>query len=386
MKAAESGSAIRERVQSYYGKRLKQSGDLQTNVTCPKSLPLSKLAREALELIHPEVSRRYFGCGLVIPSNLEGCRILDLGSGSGRDCYALSKLVGPSGHVTGVDMTDELIQVARSYISYHQEKFGFKDSNTEFVQGYIEKLGEAGIPYGAFDILISNCVICLCADKKAVFQEAYRVLKEGGEMYFSDMYASQPVAEELRHDPVLWGEGLGGSLYWKDLISMVKELGFSTPHLVTASHIVIYNPEHLKQTGDVQYASGTYRFFKLPTARNDQKALVTYKGTITDFPEQLLFDAIHTFKKDEAVAVDGELATVLKSSRFASHFDVHSAEHEESTEDNPQQQTLCHLNPFLLADTLGSSIPKACKTPKDGACETQTDQPCRGDMAKGCCN
>ncbi|XP_041066920.1 arsenite methyltransferase [Carcharodon carcharias] len=364
-------TSIRDQVKSYYGKQLKRSEDLQTDVSCSKGCaPFSKSARDAMTLIHPEVTQRYFGCGLVVPEKLEGCHVLDLGSGSGRDSYLLSKLVGPNGHVIGVDMTDELIQVSRKYISYHQEKFGYQEPNIEFVQGYIEKLGAAGIQYNKFDVLVSNCVVCLCPDKKAVFEEAYRVLKEGGEMYFSDMYASEPLGEKLKEDSVLWGEGLAGALYWKDLISLVKELGFSTPYLVTASHIEIHKDELLLKTGVVKYASGTYRFFKLPFDGNDKKACVTYKGTVTDHQDQLMFDSIHTFKKDKAVEIDGELAMVLKTSRFASHFVIQPIECEASVKDGIQQY--CHLNPFLLADKLGSSIQKCSKTQDDGLCANQT--------------
>ncbi|XP_048397201.1 arsenite methyltransferase isoform X2 [Stegostoma tigrinum] len=325
---SQKDTSVQDQLKSYYGKRLKRSEDLQTDVACYKiCTPLSKSAADAMRLIHPEVTQRYFGCGLVVPESLERCHVLDLGSGSGRDCYVLGKLVGPNGHVTGVDMTDELIQLSRNYISYHQEKFGYTETNTEFIQGYIEKLGEAGIQYNKFDVLISNCVICLCPDKKAVFAEAYRALKEGGEMYFSDMYASEPVDENLKKDSVLWG--------------------------------------------DVKYASGTYRFFKLPFGGTDERAWVTYKGTVTDHQEKLIFDSVHTFEKDKAVAVDGELALVLKISRFAPHFIVQPAEREVPIKDGPQQY--CHLNPFQLANKLGSSIQQCSKTQKDGPCEDQTE-------------
>ncbi|XP_072369212.1 arsenite methyltransferase [Scyliorhinus torazame] len=354
-------TAIQDQVKSYYGKRLKRSEDLQSNVSCSKHCtPLSKSARDAMTLIHPEVTERYFGCGLVVPEGLEGCNVLDLGSGSGRDSYILSKLVGPNGHVTGVDMTDELIEVSRKFISYHQEKFSYKEANIEFIQGYIEMLGAAGIQNNKFDVLISNCVICLCPDKKAVFEEAYRVLKEGGEMYFSDMYASETLDEKLKEDSMLWGEGLAGALYWKDLIGLVKECGFSTPYLVTASHIKIHKDELLQKTGVVKYASGTYRFFKLPFDGETRKACVAYRGTVTDHQDELMFDSSHTFQKDKAVEVDGELAMVLKTSRFATHFVIQPTECEAPVNDGIQQY--CHLNPFTLADKQGSSTRKCAKT------------------------
>ena len=97
---------------------------------------------------------RYYGCGLIVPECLEGMKIVDLGSGAGQDCYVLSKLVGETGHVTGVDMTDEQLEVARKYQQYHAEKFGFGKPNTEFVKGYIEHLGEAGLKDNQFDLIV----------------------------------------------------------------------------------------------------------------------------------------------------------------------------------------------------------------------------------------
>ncbi|XP_078264931.1 arsenite methyltransferase [Rhinoraja longicauda] len=375
--------SVQDQVKSYYGKRLKRSEDLQTDVSCSlQCSPSSKSACNAMALVHPEVSSRYFGCGLVIPESVGGCHVLDLGSGSGRDCFVLSKLVGPLGCVTGVDMTDELIQLSRKYVSYHQEKFGYKEANTDFVQGYIEKLGEAGIQYNSYDLLVSNCVICLCPDKMAVFQEAHRALKEGGEMYFSDMYASEPLDEELKKDALLWGEGLAGALFWKDLIRLVKSVGFSTPYLVTASHINIQKPELLKQTGNVRYASGTYRFFKLPAVRNEGRGLVTYKGTVDDHPLDLRFDSAHSFKKDKPVEVDGELAMVLKTSRFAAHFIIELVEGGEAPlKDEPQQ--CCQLNPFLLADTLGLHIQKCSKGQKATLCGNKTEEASKCPVDEG---
>ncbi|KAI1893415.1 hypothetical protein AGOR_G00123490 [Albula goreensis] len=359
---------VHENVQKYYGSRLETSEDLQTNASCAlPSRPMSKSAFDALKLVHPEVSKKYFGCGLVVPEKLGGCKILDLGSGSGRDCYILSKLVGEAGHVIGIDMTEELVMASRKYIQYHQEKFGYEKPNTIFVQGYMENLGEAGIQSESLDVLVSNCVICLCPDKKAVLKEAYRVLKEGGEFYFSDMYASKVVPEHLKQDPVLWGEGMSGSLYWQDLIKLVKEVGFSTPRLVAASHIMIHNSELLRKTGDIRYASGTYRFFKLPKNSVEAGAMATYKGTVLDHSEQLDFDASHSFKKDVPVTVDAETAAILRLSRFSSDFCIQNSDNQSASQSGTPQY--CHLSPFLLSDRLGSAIKQCSKTGNQAGCD-----------------
>ncbi|XP_012684274.2 arsenite methyltransferase [Clupea harengus] len=375
-------SQVHESVKNYYGSRLETSADLQTNAaSCSMpSRPMLKSACEALKLVHPEVCKRFFGCGLIFPDKLEGCQVLDLGSGSGRDCYTLSKLVGEHGHVTGIDMTESLISASQKFIQYHQEKFGYEKPNTVFVQGYLEKLDEAGIQSNSLDVLVSNCVICLCPDKRTVLMEAYRVLKEGGEFHFSDMYASEVVPDSFKEDPVLWGEGMAGSLYWQDFISLVKEIGFSTPYLVAASHIVVHNCQLLKKAGGVKYASGTYRLFKLPKTTLEKKALVTYKGTVLDCAEQLDFDASHSFKTNDAVEVDGETAAVLQCSRFSTDFSIQML-------DTPHQKPskYCHLSPFRLADRLGASVKQCSKTGGVGGSDGTPSGACDGSGTAGGC-
>ncbi|XP_019944121.2 arsenite methyltransferase [Paralichthys olivaceus] len=356
---------VRENVKKYYGGRLESSCDLQTSAaSCTLSLgSVPRSVRDALRLVHPEVTKRFFGCGLPFPAKLEGCRVLDLGSGSGRDCYAFSKLVGPSGHVMGIDMTEELVTASQQYIEYHQKKFDYKEPNVTFVQGYMEKLGEAGIQSGSVDVVLSNCVICLCPDKRAVLQQAYNALKEGGELYFSDMYASKVVPEHMKHDAVLWGEGMGGSLFWQDLIALANSVGFSTPHLVSASHIVVHNNDLKAKAGDVSYTSGTYRLFKLPKHTVMSRATVTYRGTVEDFPDQLDFDSSNCFKKDVAVEVNGEMAAILQTSRFFPDFEIEVLDEPESIPESTPQY--CHINPFLLADKLGSCVQQCSKTSKE---------------------
>uniref|UniRef100_A0A3Q3IMD9 Arsenite methyltransferase n=1 Tax=Monopterus albus TaxID=43700 RepID=A0A3Q3IMD9_MONAL len=287
-------------VKDYYGKVLKKTSDLKSNACVAPAHPIPAFIQQALKKVHPEVTAKYYGCGLVVPECLEGCRILDLGSGSGRDCYMLSQLVGEKGHVTGIDMTEDQLEVARTYVDYHMQEFGFKKPNISFVQGYIEALTEAGLEKSSFDIIISNCVVNLSPDKKQVLAEAYNLLKDGGELYFSDVYSSGRLPEEIKNHKVLWGECLGGALWWKDLLRLAEEVGFRPPRLVTASVITVDNRELQDVLGDFKFVSATYRLFKVP------------KGH--DKPCQ------YTFKVDEVVEVDGEVAGILNHSRFAEDF------------------------------------------------------------------
>src|SRR4030067_2872510 len=113
-----------EIVKGYYGKQPRTSDDLKTSACCDASQTPDWL-KPLLARIHPEVMSRYYGCGLVCPPLLEGCRVLDLGCGSGRDVDGLGQLAGARGQVVGVDMTEEQLSVAENYRAYHAEIFGF---------------------------------------------------------------------------------------------------------------------------------------------------------------------------------------------------------------------------------------------------------------------
>ncbi len=133
-----------EVVKDYYGKVLKSSEDLKTSACCDGGSVPAEL-EPLLANVHEEVRSKYYGCGIVVPAALQGARVLDLGSGSGRDVYLMSQLVGPKGEVVGVDMTDEQLATAKTHIDWHMKRFGYERPNVRFLKGYIEKLGELGL-------------------------------------------------------------------------------------------------------------------------------------------------------------------------------------------------------------------------------------------------
>uniref|UniRef100_UPI0037E7F41E arsenite methyltransferase isoform X1 n=1 Tax=Semicossyphus pulcher TaxID=241346 RepID=UPI0037E7F41E len=357
-------------VKDYYGKKLKTSSDLKTNACVAPAKPIPAFIRQALKKVHPEVVAKYYGCGLAVPECLEGCRILDLGSGSGRDCYMLSDLVGEKGHVIGIDMTEDQLKVARSYVDYHTKELGYKKPNISFVQGYIEALTDAGLEKSSFDIIISNCVVNLSPDKKRVLAEAYSVLKDGGELYFSDVYSSGKLTEEIKKHKVLWGECLGGALWWKDLLELAEEVGFSPPRLVTASIISVGNKELQGVLGDYKFVSATYRLFKVPKG-NTKPCQVIYNGNITGVEDCFEFDCQHTFKVGEVVEVDGELATILTHSRFKEDFTVKPP--GGPCEPCAAKPKACIVDPFELASQLEKKSPGSAT---GGCCSTNSSACC----------
>ncbi|KAM9315127.1 arsenite methyltransferase [Pholidichthys leucotaenia] len=366
-----SDSAVHVDVKDYYGKRLQKTADLKSNACVAPAQPIPAFIRQALKKVHPLVTERYYGCGLVVPECLEGCRILDLGSGSGRDCYMLSQLVGEKGHVTGIDMTEAQLELAKSLVDHHMKDFGYEKPNVSFVQGYIEALTMAGLEKNSFDIIISNCVVNLSPDKKQVLAEAYSVLKDGGELYFSDIYSSARLTEEIKNHKVLWGECLAGALWWKDLLQLAEEVGFSPPRLVTASIVTVDNKELEEVLGDFKFVSATYRLFKV--SKGDAKTCqVIYNGGITGAEDSFQFDCRYTFKANEVVTVDGDLASILTHSRFAENFTVQPpGGPSEPCGVKPEGGP---LDPFELALQVGS---KGSSSATGGCCSTQSASCCK---------
>lgn len=312
-----------ESVQNYYGKELKSSNDLKTNACCT-DFEYPKKIKDILSQIHDEVLIKYYGCGLTIPHQLHGLKVLDLGSGSGRDCYLASKLVGEDGYVIGLDMTDEQLSVANSHIDYHTKKFGYKKANIEFQKGHIEEIDKTNIKDSSLDLIISNCVINLSTNKKKVLSDCYQKLKDGGEMYFSDVYANKRVEKELADDPIIYGECLGGALYWNDFMNFAKEAGFTDPRIVEAAPISIENRELEEKLQGYEFYSVTYRLFKINELENDCEdygQAVIYKGGIDDSTNKFKLDNGHVFQKGKVENVCGNTFLMLKNTRFREYFE-----------------------------------------------------------------
>jgi 2-polyprenyl-3-methyl-5-hydroxy-6-metoxy-1,4-benzoquinol methylase len=131
-------------VKQYYGEQLRGTRDLQAAACIVPGAPPARL-RALLSEVPSEVSDKFYGCGSPLPLGMSGLRVLDLGSGSGRDCYLAAALVGPHGHVTGVDMTLQLLAVARKHADAWARHLGYDRSNMDFREGRIEALADAGI-------------------------------------------------------------------------------------------------------------------------------------------------------------------------------------------------------------------------------------------------
>lgn len=318
----QSNRIFRE-VSDYYGKILESSKDLKTDACCTTEAPPQHV-KDALKNIHTEISSRYYGCGLVIPPSLKDQKILDLGCGTGRDVYLLSQLVGENGFVTGVDMTEEQLNVAIKHTDYQTNAFQYSKPNVNFKLGNIEDLDQMDIPNDFYDIVVSNCVLNLSPQKEKVLNNVFNCLKSGGEMYFSDVYSDRRIPDNLKQDPVLYGECLSGALYWNDFLNLARSCGFSDPRLVEHRPLTIQNPEVEEKLGNIQFQSATYRLIKsesLESSCEDYGQAVRYLGTTEHHPSKFPLDRAQIFEKGKMTSVCANTYHMLKHTRFNKDFE-----------------------------------------------------------------
>ena len=159
------------------------------------------------------------GCGIPtqFASIQEGDSVLDLGSGAGNDCFVARAIVGESGHVTGIDFTEAMLEKAKR----NALKLGFK--NVEFVQGDIEDMP---LPDNHFDVIVSNCVLNLVPDKKKAFSGIYRVMKPTGSFCVSDVVMKGDLPDKLRKDAEMYAGCVSGAIEMNDYLDIINKQGF----------------------------------------------------------------------------------------------------------------------------------------------------------------
>ncbi len=211
----ENEDVSRSDVRDFYSKAAVSA---QESLCCPTqydSKDLSHIPKEVLEIS--------YGCGSPVGrANLrEGEVMLDLGSGGGIDCFIAARHVGKTGRVYGIDMTEEMLGVARKNATLVAENLGY--NNIEFRQGYLESIP---IDDSSVDLVTSNCVINLSTDKDEVFGEIHRILKPGGRFMISDIISDKEVPEAMQNNKELWGECVSGALTLNKFLSYAKKNRF----------------------------------------------------------------------------------------------------------------------------------------------------------------
>ena len=336
---------IREEVRRYYGEILRNSDDLSTDACACAAVAPPKYVIDALKNIDDEIIIRFYGCGSPIPPALEGATVLDLGCGTGRDVYVASQLVGEKGKVIGIDMTPAQLEFARRFEKPQMERFGYKKSNVEFVEGFIEDMHM--IADESVDVVISNCVVNLSPFKKQLFKEVFRVLKPGGELYFSDVFCDRRVPEGFYDDPILRGECLSGAMYIEDFRRMLADYGVRAFYDVAVEELHIGDFRIATKLGFATFYSHTVRAVKsddLEDREENYGQTATYLGTLPENARYFdLTDEVRLIK-DRPVAISGNMATMLTQSRYAPHFKVSARGEHVGLYDYEHAQHALQLN------------------------------------------
>lgn len=226
----DADESIRDNVRSYYARAAKDAQSGRTACcggSCDSPNPITSDLYAIAELkgIPDAAVLASLGCGnpVLLAELHEGETVLDLGSGGGIDVLLSARRVGATGKAYGLDMTDEMLKLARE----NQRKAGV--TNVEFLKGQIEAMP---LPDASIDVIISNCVINLAADKRPVLREAFRVLKHGGRFAVSDIVVRGEIPPQVRRNMELWAGCVSGALEEHAYRDMLKESGFENVEVV----------------------------------------------------------------------------------------------------------------------------------------------------------
>lgn len=286
------------------GDRYTKAASTGEQMCCPTSYDMEQLKT----FIPEEVLKVSYGCGT--PAGLKTVRtgetVLDIGSGGGIDCFEASRLVGPSGRVIGIDMTDTMLEIARKNAAVVASNLGYPSSNVEFRKGLADAMP---VGDGTIDVIISNCVINLAPDKRKVFREMFRVAKPGGRFTISDIVSDHPVPQYLVHDTQKWGDCLSGALTLTDYMNGMTAAGFLGLHLVKFSPWRVLDGIH--------FFSVTLTGYKLPPAPTVSPVrYATLRGPFS----RLVSERGTAYERGIPQSITPEEALLLSVPPFAEHF------------------------------------------------------------------
>lgn len=298
-----------------------------------------------LAAIPTEVLERDYGCGDPSRHIKPGETVLDLGSGTGKICFIAAQIVGPSGRVIGIDMTDEMLSLARSSAPLVAERIGY--SNVEFRKGRIQDLGldldaldetlraspvssaaafldiesrsqklrleKPLVADASIDVVVSNCVLNLVStgDKKRLFSEMLRVLKNGGRAGISDIVCDEPVPVNMQADAELWSGCIAGAFTETGLLEAFEEAGFC------GIRILEFSSKPWRTINGIEFRSVTVEASKgKQGACFDRNQAVIYKGPF----REVLDDDGHRMERGKRYAMCAKTFKLFSSAAYRDHF------------------------------------------------------------------
>lgn len=291
----------RKFVQDYYGKAAQQPRE---DLCCPTNYPAEDTGH-----IPREVIERFYGCGS--PMSLAGIKqgetVVDLGSGAGIDCFIASKKTGSNGRVIGVDMTDDMLKIANESINAVSENLGYE--NVEFRKGFLE---EIPVENKSVDLITSNCVINLSPDKRKVFKEMLRVLKDHGRIVVSDIISSQKIPQTLKDNEELLGECIAGALTEEQFLSYLEQVGFYG--------IEVLGKTYWKTIENIDFCSITVRAYKFEKTSG---CIFIGQHAVYNGPFKVIIDEEgHVFPRNQGIEVCTDTAQKLSEAPYKGMFTI----------------------------------------------------------------
>lgn len=275
-------------------------------------------APEDVAHIPEEVLAISYGCGSPIARALPvaGEVVVDLGSGGGIDCFIAARKVGSRGRVVGIDMTDEMLALARDSARRVAASLGY--DVVEFRKGYLEAipLGD-----GVADLVTSNCVLNLSTDKPSVFAEIHRVLTHEGRFVISDIVSDRPVPQTMREDNALWGECISGAMTEREFVAAAEAAGF---YGITLERDYLWKEVH-----GIRFYSTTFRGLRF-----DKGDTCLYRGQTAVYlgpGRSFCDDDGHTYERGEIVEICSDTAAKLSREPYRNMFVVTDPEGEPAS-------------------------------------------------------
>ena len=273
-------------------------------------------ARDKLFNVSAEIKNMFHELGSPMPPLLEGCTVLDLCCGSGRDTYLAAQLVGPEGTVIGVEPNAARLAIAQKYLDKEMAQFGYDRCNVTLIQGVPEDL--SAVSDDSVDVVISNCTFNLSPDKEAYLAEVKRVLKEGGEWYFTDVFCDRRVPQEASDQIERVAERLGGAVFIEDFRRMAQAAGFHDPRYLMTWQTPLSEAEAANYP-NIAFATITSRLINSELTSDhceDYGEEIVYDGSLPDYPDFFLFDKDIKFPSGQQMHVCDNVSVLGLGTRY----------------------------------------------------------------------